>query len=277
MDTGHNPSDSGISSISVSALRALHGSAFAPIVLDVRKTPAWQADTHTLAGALRCAPEDVAKFAASLPRDRAIVAICVHGHEVSQNATKALTGASLQASFLEGGITAWLAVGGATMQRREAAAPSQWITRERPKIDRIACPWLIRRFIDPLAVFHYVPSNQVIVEGAKLGATPYDVPDVQYSHRGEECSFDAFIADHALHDAALQTVAQVVRGADCDALHLAPQSAGLMAISLGLSALYADDHVMLEHGMVIYDALYAWAKSARGEAHNAKLFAASAA
>ena len=111
MDTGHNSSDSGISSITVSALRALHGSAFAPIVLDVRKTPAWQADTHTLAGALRCAPDDLAKFAASLPRDRTIVAMCVHGHEVSQNATKALTGASLQASFLEGGITAWLAEG----------------------------------------------------------------------------------------------------------------------------------------------------------------------
>ena len=274
MDTG---TSSLIPSISVAALQALHGTANAPLVIDVRRDAAWQADPQTLAGAMRCAPEYLAALTATLPRDRPIVAMCVYGHEVSQNAAKALTDAGLQASFLEGGMVEWKAAGGATMTRRETGAPSQWITRERPKIDRIACPWLIRRFIDPRALFHYVPSAQVIAEGTKRGATPYDVPGVRYSHRGEQCSFDAFIADHDLQDAALQLVARVVRGADCDALHLAPQSAGVLAISLGLSALHSDDHAMLEQGMVIYDALYAWAKSARGEAHNAQLFAAKAA
>ena len=153
--------------------------------------------------------------------------------------------------------------------------PSRWITRERPKIDRIACPWLIRRFIDPTAEFLYVPAKEVIAVGKARNAIPYDVPDVQFSHRGaqaEFCSFDAFLADFGLDDPALLRLARIVRGADTGKPDLTPQSAGLLAISLGLSVNYQDDHALLEQGMVIYDALYAWVKSAGAEVRNADLF-----
>jgi hypothetical protein len=149
---------------------------------------------------------------------------------------------------------------------------SKWVTRERPKIDRIACPWLIRRFIDPRAEFLYVPSAQVRAVAAAEHAIPYDVPDVQFSHCGELCSFDAFLADFALDDPALAELALIVRGADTGRPELTPQSPGLLAISLGLSVNYPDDHAMLEHGMVVYDALHAWIRTARAEVHNADLF-----
>ena len=149
---------------------------------------------------------------------------------------------------------------------------SRWVTRERPKIDRIACPWLIRRFIDARAEFMYIPAAQVLAVAKAAQAIPYDVPDVQFSHRGELCSFDAFLADFALDDPALAELARIVRGADTGKLELTPQSAGLLAVSLGLSVNYPDDHAMLEHGMVVYDALYAWIRAARAEIHNADLF-----
>ena len=137
----------------------------------------------------------------------------------------------------------------------------KWVTRERPKIDRIACPWLIQRFIDPEAEFLYVPAADVLRVAVQTGATPYDVPGVEMGHVGELCSFDAFLAKHGLTDPALVRLATIVRGADTDRLELAPQSAGLLAISLGLSRCHADDHAMLAHGMVLYDALYAWCRT----------------
>ena len=143
----------------------------------------------------------------------------------------------------------------------------KWITRERPKIDRIACPWLIARCIDTTPEFLYVPSGDVLRIAAETGATPYDVPGVEMSHVGELCSFDAFIAKYGLTDPALQQLALIVRGADTSRLDLTPQSAGLYAISLGLSRCFADDHEMLRHGMVMYDALYAWCKECRDETH----------
>ncbi|WP_433783259.1 chromate resistance protein ChrB domain-containing protein [Pseudomonas frederiksbergensis] len=144
----------------------------------------------------------------------------------------------------------------------------RWITRERPKIDRIACPWLITRFIDPEAEFLYVPSREVLQIAAEKGATPYDIPGVELSHVGELCSFDAFLKKYQLSDPALQQLAKIVRGADTSRLDLTPQSAGLYAISLGLSQCYADDHEMLAHGLILYDALYAWCKECQGESHN---------
>ena len=149
---------------------------------------------------------------------------------------------------------------------------SKWVTRARPKIDRIACPWLIRRFIDPHAEFLYVPSAEVRAVAEAERAIPYDVPDVQFSHRGELCSFDAFLADFGLDDPALADLALIVRGADTGKLELTPQSPGLLAVSLGLSLNYPDDHAMLEHGIVIYDAFYAWIRSARAEVRNVDLF-----
>lgn len=143
----------------------------------------------------------------------------------------------------------------------------QWITRARPKIDRIACPWLIRRFIDHDAEFHFVPADQALARANELGATPFDVNGVELSHDGPLCTFDVLLRKHGLDDPALAELAVIVRGADTDRLDIAPQAAGLLAISLGLSHNHADDHEQLEQGMVIYDALYAWARFVRHERH----------
>jgi hypothetical protein len=143
----------------------------------------------------------------------------------------------------------------------------KWITRERPKIDRIACPWLIARYIDTQPEFLYVPAADVLRVAAETGAIPYDVPGVEYGHVGELCSFDAFLKKHKLTDPALQRLAAIVRGADTGKPDLTPQSHGLLAISLGLSRTFSDDHEMLKHGMVVYDALYAWCREATGETH----------
>jgi hypothetical protein len=147
------------------------------------------------------------------------------------------------------------------------AAPSRWITRARPKIDRIACPWLVLRFIDPRAEFFYVPTDQVFAEAQRLGAVPYDIPGAPITHQGECCSFDALLQAFALDDPALAVLAGIVRGADTDRLDLAPQSAGLLALSLGLSQMHDDDHAMLQAALPMYDALYAWCRTARGERH----------
>ena len=144
----------------------------------------------------------------------------------------------------------------------------KWITRERPKIDRIACPWLIERFIDKDAEFLYVPSADVLRVADETGAVPYDIPGVEMTHVGELCSFDAFLKKYQLTEPALQQLATIVRGADTSRLDLSPQSAGLYAISLGLSHSFKDDHEMLAHGMVMYDALFAWCKNAQSETHN---------
>ena len=141
----------------------------------------------------------------------------------------------------------------------------KWVTRERPKIDRIACPWLIARFIDKEPEFLYVPADQVLKVATDTGAVPYDIPGVEMGHDGDLCSFDAFIKKHELKDPALDQLAAIVRGADTSRLDLTPQSAGLYAISLGLSHRYADDHEMLKHGLVMYDALYAWCQSCQAD------------
>jgi rhodanese-related sulfurtransferase len=239
------------------------GSPRSPLVLDVRSEAAFAADDLLVVSALR--PQgDLAAFATQHAAGRTIVAYCVHGHEVSQEAARALSRAGHQASFLDGGIEAWRAAGLPTFRRRpEWRVPggSRWITRERPKIDRIACPWLIQRFVDPLARFDYVPTQRVFDEAANRKAVPYDIPGAVVTHRGERCSFDALIEDFDLHDAALDQLALIVRGADTDRLDLAPQCAGLVATSLGLSRRFANDHEMLESAMPVYDGLYAWCRS----------------
>ena len=143
----------------------------------------------------------------------------------------------------------------------------RWITRARPKIDRIACPWLIKRFIDSEAEFNFAPADQVIAKAAQLNAIPFDVEGVELSHDGPLCSFDAILKKYAIDDPALHEIAVIVRGADTESLELAPQAAGLLAISLGLSRNFADDHEQLAQGMVMYDALYSWAKYVRAERH----------
>src|SRR5690349_3690304 len=144
----------------------------------------------------------------------------------------------------------------------------KWITRERPKIDRIACPWLIKNFVDKEAVFIYVPKEEVFEKAKELDAIPYDVPNAEYSHYGDECTFDFILKKHQLDDPALRQMAEIVRGADTDRFELAPQAAGLWAISAGLSYNFKKDLEQLEIGMKIYDALYSWTKYASGEKHS---------
>jgi hypothetical protein len=143
----------------------------------------------------------------------------------------------------------------------------KWVTRERPKIDRIACPWLIARFIDKEPEFLYVPAKDVKQVAQDTGAVPYDIPDVEMTHVGDMCSFDKFLSKYNLTDPALLHMAKIVRGADTSRLDLTPESSGLYAMSLGLSQNFSDDHEMLGHGMVMYDALYAWCKSCQAETH----------
>lgn len=258
-------------SISADALYRQLGSTQAPTVVDVRREQGYVALPRLLPGARRGSPEAIAQWAQTLPRERPVTVYCVHGHQVSQSAAAALAALGFNATYLDGGIEHWIEHGGATLRvRPDLGVPggSRWVTRARPKIDRLACPWLVRRFIDPTAQFYYVPAERVRAEAETLGAQPYDIADVTFSHRGARCSFDAFLDEFDLHEAALDQLADIVRAADTGDLDAAPQAAGLLAISLGLSASIADDMRLLEQAMPLYDALYAWCKSARAETHH---------
>jgi len=254
------------SSISVSELRSELAGQNAPIVIDVRRGPAFLESGATISGALRRDPEQARAWAKSLPSANAVVVYCVRGHEVSQGAAAALNEAGIAARYLEGGFEGWKA-GEGPLDSKPRNGPTRWVTRERPKIDRIACPWLVARFVDGAAEFHYVPSKEVLQAAKESDAVPYDVPDVHFTHDGELCSFDAFRKHYRLTDPALADLALIVRGADTARPDLAPQAAGLAAISLGLSRNYQDDHEMLKHGMIMYDALYTWRKQGKEEVH----------
>jgi rhodanese-related sulfurtransferase len=239
----------------------------APLVIDVRRREAFLKDTKTIGGALRRDPEHVSSWGRELPSAGPVVVFCVHGHEVSQGVAKALNEQGRQAAFLEGGLAEWVEHGGGT-DSKPAAGTTRWVTRERPKIDRIACPWLVARFVDTDAEFLYVPTKEVRDVAKARDAIAYDIPDVHFSHEGDLCSFDAFVKHYRLGgDPALAQLAIIVRGADTGKLDLAPQAPGLAAISLGLSRNFADDHEMLKHGMVMYDALYRWCKEGQDELH----------
>jgi rhodanese-related sulfurtransferase len=255
-------------SVTAAELKAALVGKQPPLVIDVRRPPAFRAAPEVAAGALRRDPGAVAVWAKALPRAASVVVYCVHGHEVSQNAAKVLQDMGIAARYLEGGLEeGWKAAGGELIAKPEEAS-TRWVTRERPKIDRIACPWLIARFIDPKAEFLYVPSKEVLGTAKSKTAISYDVPDVGFSHVGELCSFDAFLKTyHLARDPALARLAVIVRGADTGRPELAPQAAGLLAVSLGLSRNFADDHDMLTHGMVMYDALYAWCRDGQDEMH----------
>ena len=255
-------------SISPKSLYARIGTAAAPVVIDVRRAEAFEADDRLIVAALRRDPDGVGTWCRDFNRELEIIVYCAHGAEVSQSVATALRGAGLKARYLEGGIGEWAELGLPLRKKLEAGAYG-WVTRERPKIDRIACPWMIRRFIDPSAAFLYVPTEQVFDVGKRTGATAYDIPGAEpFSHDGELCSFDLFLRLYDIRDPALNALAVIVRGADTSRPELAPQAPGLLALSLGLSANYADDHAMLEHGLIMYDAFYAWCRSVQDETHN---------
>ena len=253
--------------ISPQDLYAAGGAPNAPLVIDVRLAAGFDADTRMIAGAIRRNPGQVDEWCSKLAGGRPVVVYCAHGREVSQNAALALRGAGVDASYLEHGITGWVEEHLPTRSKAPKAGPI-WVTREKPKIDRIACPWLIRRFVDPEAQFLYVPTERVFAVAEEQGATAYDIPGAEpFSHEGDLCSFDLFLRVYDLTDPALETLALIVRGADTAHLELAAQAPGLLAVTLGLSANYPDDHAMLAQGMVVYDALYTWCRSLQGETH----------
>jgi rhodanese-related sulfurtransferase len=239
------------------------GGAAAPVVIDIRPAPSH--DERLIVSALRRAPGDVAQWSRELASGRRVV---IYGDrdDVSKDVVAALRASGADMVALEGGFAAWTAAGLPT--RRAIGATSKWVTRERPKIDRIACPWLIRRFIDPGAEFIYVPTPKVLEVARQVGGTPYDIEGVEFAHEGERCSFDTILRIFDIHDPAVDQLAVIVRGADTSRHDLAGQCGGLFAISLGLSANFADDHEMLGHGMVMYDALYTWCRSLQHETHN---------
>ncbi|MVA99486.1 sulfurtransferase [Nitratireductor sp. CAU 1489] len=258
---------------SCSDLIALTGTGAWPVVIDVRREQAYRESGRRIAGSIKRDAGDAAARLPALGASRRVVVYCAHGHNVSEIAAAALAVAGVEVAVLEGGFDAYVRAGGVTVANDVdgvdvSGRVSVWVTRERPKIDRIACPWLIRRFVDPQAVFHFVAAEWVGDVAGEIGAIPYDVADVPYSHRGERCTFDTMIAAFGLADAALDHLARIVRGADTAMLDLEPEAAGLLALSLGLSATEPDDLVQLEKGMIIYDALYGWCRHAAGETHN---------
>jgi rhodanese-related sulfurtransferase len=258
------------SAITVTELARLAGTARAPLLIDVRREQAFKSADDMIAGAIRRSPDNVEHWHGDLPERGPVVVYCAHGQEVSQGVAAALAGRGIGASYMSGGIAAWVEQKLPVRRKREEEerGSSKWVTRERPKIDRIACPWLIRRFIDPAASFIYVPADRVLAIAEETGATPYDVAGVEFTHEGDRCSFDTFLRIYGITDPALEYLAAIVRGADTSRHDLTPQCGGLFAISLGLSANFPDDHEMLERGMVIYDALYTWCRSLQAETHN---------
>ena len=281
MDTTNSPplstTNATANSCSTAELTAQLLAVDTPLVIDVRKNDAFIASGYTLPGALRRDPLQVEFWAGTLPVASSALLYCVHGHEVSQNAVAALRQRGIEAHFLQGGIEAWREEG-LPLATKAVGCTTRWVTRERPKIDRIACPWLVRRFVDADGQFLYVPATQVRAVAQEQNATPYDVnagvADTYLTHYGALCSFDAFIRIYRLGaDTALAKLADIVRAADTDHLELAPQAAGLLAISLGMSRSIHEDHVMLDAMMPVYDALYAWCRDAVGgvdEQHNWK-------
>ena len=273
-------------SISPDELARLLGGPRAPLLLDVRREAAFAGSRRMIASAVRCAPENVAGYARSGP-PREVVVYCVFGHAVSREAALTLRAAGWNARLLAGGlkggedgvdapeaIAAWRAAALPVLRKRpdlgvSGERPSRWITRDAPKVDRVACPWLIRRFIDPHAGFFYVPADRVLEEARRLGGVAYDIEGTPISHRRELCSFDALLDAFELRLPALAAMAAIVRAADTNRCTAVPQAAGLLAISLGLSRLHAgDDQAMLAAAMPIYDALHAWCRDGQGEAHS---------
>jgi rhodanese-related sulfurtransferase len=243
----------------------LIGTPDAPAILDLRLPEDLEA-LPRLVPTSRVLPHDVVAGLTD-PPGRAIV-VCMRGRKLSEGAAAVLRAKGWEAEVLEGGAAAWDAAGLLMVPRAALPATSLWVTRHRPKIDRIACPWLIRRFIDPAARFLFVAPSEVAAVADRFGAIPFDIEGVTISHRGEMCSFDALMDDFNLHTEALDRLALVVRAADTDRHDLAPQAAGLLALSVGLSRMFRDDLQQLEAGMALYDALYRWARDAHEAGHD---------
>lgn len=258
--------------ITVAQLSRLIGLASAPVIVDVRTPEDYDADPRLIPGSVRKAFDEVSAWSSQYA-GRSVVVVCEKGHKLSQGVAAWLRHEGIPAEALEGGFTGWRAAGQPVVQtgkllKRDDEGRTVWVTRERPKIDRIACPWLIRRFVDPEAVFLFVTPSEVRSVAERFSAAPFDIEDVFWSHRGDCCTFDTMLDEFALDIPALRHLATIVRGADTARPDLAPEAAGLLAISLGYSRMFRDDLEQLQAAMQIYDGLYRWCRDATDETHN---------
>ncbi len=262
---------SSINTISIDKLSRLIGTAHCPVLLDVRTEDDFIANPHLIPSSMRRPHADPSDWAPEFAGRNAIV-ICQKGAKLSQGVAAWLRHAGIPADGLEDGFEGWRKarlplVQAAKMPKPDRQGRTVWVTRARPKVDRIACPWLIRRFVDPRAVFLFVAPAEVDGVAERFGATPFDVEGVFWSHRGETCTFDVMVEEFGLTTEPLLQLASIVRGADTGRFEVAPQAAGLLAASLGLSRMYADDLAQLEAGLTLYDAFYRWCRDATEETH----------
>jgi rhodanese-related sulfurtransferase len=263
---------SSYTTISPDKLARLIGTANAPALIDVRTDQDFAADRRLIPGAVRRNHERIADWGHEFAGRSAIVT-CLRGEKLAQGTAAWLRQLGTHAETLDGGFEGWKAaklplVDATKLPDRDARGRTVWVTRARPKIDRIACPWLIRRFVDPNAAFLFVVPSEVVGVGERFGATPFDIENVFWSHRGALCTFDVMIEEFGLATPPLLRLATMVRGADTARLDLSPEAPGLLAASLGLSRMYDDDLEQLEAGMMLYDAFYRWCRDATGETHN---------
>jgi len=263
---------SAYTTISPEKLSRLIGTANIPALIDVRTAEDFAADPRLIPGAVRRDHEDVAHWGEDYAGRPAIV-VCLRGQKLAQGTAAWLRHLHTPAETLEGGFEGWKAAGlplvpTAKLPPRDAEGRTVWVTRARPKIDRIACPWLIRRFVDPNAVFLFVAPPEVPAVGERFNAAPFDIENTFWSHRGENCTFDVMIEEFGLATPPLLRLATIVRAADTARLDLCPEAPGLLAASLGLSRMYDDDLEQLEAGIALYDAFYRWCRDATNETHN---------
>jgi rhodanese-related sulfurtransferase len=258
-------------SISADKLARLTGTANTPAVIDVRTDQDFAADPRLIPGAIRRNPHEAAEWGTEFAGRSAIV-VCQRGQPLAQGTAAWLRHVHVRAEVLEGGFESWKAaklplVPASKLPPRDVQGRTIWVTRARPKVDRIACPWLIRRFVDPNAVFLFVAPAEVIAVGERFNAAPFDIENVFWSHRGERCTFDVMVEEFALATPPLLRLATIVRAADTGRLDLCPEAPGLLAASLGLSRMYDNDLEQLEAGIALYDAFYRWCRDATDETH----------
>ena len=257
--------------ISSDKLIRLLGTAKTPVLIDVRTEEDFAADQRLIPGAVRRNSADAADWGQHYAGKPAIV-VCLRGQKLAQGTAAWLRHLDVPAESLEGGFEGWKEarlplIDVSKLPPRDAKGRTIWVTRARPKIDRIACPWLIRRFLDPHAVFLFVTPAEVKAVASRFNGVPFDIEDTFWSHRGELCTFDVLVEEFGIGTEPLLHLAKIVRGADTGRLDIAPEAAGLLAASLGLSRMYADDLEQLEAGMDLYDALYRWCRDATEETH----------
>ncbi|HKO73517.1 MAG TPA: sulfurtransferase/chromate resistance protein [Bradyrhizobium sp.] len=258
--------------ISSEKLSRLIGTARMPVLIDVRTDEDFATDPRLIPGSIKRDDQAAERWGKEYSGRKAVVA-CLRGQKLAQGTTAWLRQLGVMAESLEGGFEGWKAaklplVVASKLPPRDAHGRTVWVTRARPKIDRIACPWLIRRFIDPNAVFLFVAPAEVVGVGERFNAVPFDIENVFWSHRGELCTFDVMVEEFGLATPPLLRLATMVRAADTGRLDLSPEAPGLLAASLGLSRMYDDDLEQLEAGIAIYDAFYRWCRDATSETHN---------